>query len=268
MFKKSRTTIANGLKLTQVGYEHTPVEPPENKYEEDYGDEHTHTYHLHDGDNHIATIVHKTTDGGFPTSIMYHQHENGRQTLTNYGAPRYTNIDAYTSRFKWSPRHENQDMHKTNMELVKHAVNAFVTSKTGSKWAFGTKYKLPPESKTESILMNKVLDVLNEVDLAKSFKRGASGWDTTFPRFNDMNDVSKGTNHGRPPEVARNTRTKSDEFLHSIHKRTGLNPDSPAGLQQRVARNELERRRKSGKLDPKYHIKQDNIETKRVFPER
>jgi len=164
VFKKSRTTIANGLKLTQVGYEHTPVEPPENKYEEDYGDEHTHTYHLHDGDNHIATIVHKTTDGGFPTSIMYHQHENGRQTLTNYGAPRYINIDAYTSRFKWSPRHENQDMHKTNMELVKHAVNAFVTSKTGSKWAFGTKYKLPPESKSESTLMDKVLDILNEAN--------------------------------------------------------------------------------------------------------
>ena len=122
------------------------------------------------------------------------------------------------------------------------------------------------ESKSESTLMDKVLDILNEaINPIKSFKRGASGWDTTFPRFNDMNDVSKGTNHGRPNEVVRNTRNKSDEFLHSIHKRTVPNPDSPAGLQQKVARNELERRRKAGKLDPKYHIKQDNIETKRVF---
>lgn len=104
-------------------------------------------------------------------------------------------------------------------------------------------------------------------DPIKSFKRGASGWDTTFPRFNDLNDVSKGINYGRPKDIRRNTRTQSDEFLHSIHKRHVPNPDSPAGLQQRVARNELERRRKSGKLDPKFHIKQDNIETKRVYGE-
>jgi hypothetical protein len=110
------------------------------------------------------------------------------------------------------------------------------------------------------------MEILNEVSLAKSLKRGMDGWDTTFPRFNDLNDPSKGINHGRPKEVVRNTRNHSDKFLYSIHKITGLNPDSPAGLQQRVARNELERRRESGKLDPKYHIKQDNIETKRIFP--
>lgn len=104
-----------------------------------------------------------------------------------------------------------------------------------------------------------------EENLLKSVGRGLKGWDTTFPRFNDLNDPSKGTNRGHPKDIVRNTRNKSDEFLYSVHKRKNVPEGSPAALQQRVARNELERRRKTGKLDPKYHIKADNIKTRRTF---
>lgn len=76
----------------------------------------------------------------------------------------------------------------------------------------------------------------------KSISRGLKGWDTTFPRQNDLNKRDSGINYGRPHEIMKNVGNSETSFLRSTANRKDVTKGSPADLQSRLAARELRRR--------------------------
>jgi len=164
------------VKITLDSVKHHDNGTPE-PGEEHYGDGYTHTFHVHSNSGeHIGTVTHYTTEGGYPRQITYHHMSDGKPTFTSYGAKRWTPIGRTLER---GLKYENDfdkdgnDLTKEKAEgvrarnaltQVKSAVRLFARSKGGQDFLAASHF----DAKTKG---NKTPKREMPKELGESFKK-------------------------------------------------------------------------------------------------
>ena len=147
--KKILNEDKSGLRITQVGYKHIPKDGDSDS---EYGDGHERVFHVHSkSGEHVATVTHYTTDGGYPKQIIYHHMSKGKPTFNSYKAKRWVSIGDHVGRVHYEddfdkdgenlPPEESVGVNNRNAHReVESAISGWSKSKKGAAFLQASHY--------------------------------------------------------------------------------------------------------------------------------